>query len=34
VVSVRPSVPPYLRATAQMTVGVSIAIVVGYALAG
>ncbi|MGA8370114.1 MAG: FUSC family protein [Acidimicrobiales bacterium] len=33
-VSVRPSVPPYLRATVQMTVAVSIAIVAGYALAG
>ena len=33
-VSVRPSVPPYLRAMVQMTVAVSIAIVAGYALAG
>jgi uncharacterized membrane protein YccC len=33
-VSVRPSVPPYLRATAQMAVAMSIAIVAGYAMAG
>jgi uncharacterized membrane protein YccC len=33
-VSVRLHVPPYLRATAQMTVAVSIAIVAGHALAG